>query len=183
MIKKQVFLIILIVCLLALTSWSDEIRFGAGITGGMELPIGQFDQSKGSTFEVKARVGIFPGLIFEPNLSFSKYGDPPAHEGFVSDLDGNKITSYGLDAVLGSSWGGYGVTPYFVFGVGFYNITQDQIGLDNTDMGWSAGLGIELGVSPQVSLDVRGKAVIIPTDGGGSKKSGMITGGINVVIK
>ncbi len=183
MVRKQVFFILLLFCLTASLSWSEQIRLGAGVTGGLELPIAQFDQSKGSTFEVKARVGIFPGVIFEPNLTFSKYGDPPTHEEFVPDIDGNKITSYGLDAVLGGSWGSYGVHPYFVFGAGFYNTTQDQIGLDNTDFGWSAGVGIELGVSPQLSLDVRGKAVVIPTDGGGSKKSGMITGGINVVIK
>jgi hypothetical protein len=49
-------------------------------------------------------------------------------------------------------------------------------------VGWSAGLGVEVGITSVVGLDVRGKLVVIPWDGGDSKKSAVLTGGITYYL-
>ncbi len=171
--------VLLLVVLLAQPALAGGITFGVGAAAGLDYPISQEDQAKGTVFGFKGRLKAIPSIALEPNIYFTKFGDPPEHEDFTYDIEGSKVTAYGVDVTLGSSFGGPGVKPYGLFGVGFYKVKRDQTDQDNTDFGWSAGFGIEVGVNPTVGLDVRGKLVVIPTDGGASKKSASIIGGLN----
>ncbi len=168
--------------LTTLAASAGEISLGVGVSGGMDFPLAQFDQSSGPVYGFRGRVGVTSAVVLEPNLYLTKYGDPPEHDDFVPDIDGNEVTGYGIDAALGASAGGTGIKPYGLLGIGGYKVTQSAGDLtisDNTDFGWSAGFGVEFGVAPQVGLDLRGKVVVISTEGSGSKKSGIVTGGIH----
>jgi len=170
--------VLLLVMLLAQPTLAGGITFGVGAAAGLDYPIGQEDQDKGTVFGFRGRLKAIPSIALEPNIYFTNHGDPD-YEDFDLDLEGSKITAYGVDATLGAGFGAVGVKPYGLFGVGFYKVKRDQSQQDKTDFGWSAGFGIEVGVNPAVGLDVRGKLIVIPTDGGGSKKSASITGGLN----
>ena len=156
-------------------------KLGIGAAAGFDIPILQDDQSRGFAYGIKARLDVIPLLTLEPNLFFTKYGDPELagddFGGITSDLKGSKVTAYGIDALLGAGFAAPGLRPYFVAGAGFYNYKRDQTGQNDTDLGFSAGAGLELGFAVPIALDVRGKLVVIPIEGG-SKKSAVITGGL-----
>ncbi len=170
---------VLVMILLAQPAFAEGITFGVGVAGGLDYPIVQDDQSQGTVFGLKGRFKTIPAIALEPNLYFTNFGDPPAHEDFTNDIGGSKITAYGIDATLGAGFGDTGVKPYGVFGAGFYKVKRDQTHQDKTDFGWSAGFGIEFGATSTVGIDVRGKLAVIPTDGGASRKSASVTGGLN----
>ena len=170
--------VLLLVVLLAQPALAGGITFGVGVAAGLDYPIIQEDQARGTVFGFKGRLKAIPSIALEPNIYFTNHGDPD-YEDFDLGLEGSKITAYGVDATLGAGFGAVGVKPYGLFGVGFYKVKRDQTLQDETNFGWSAGFGIEVGVNPTVGLDVRGKLIVIPTDGGGSKKSASVTGGLN----
>ncbi len=175
---KKILLVVLLAGCLFQPAAAGGISFGVGVAGGIDRPIAQDDQGSGTVFGFRGRLKAIPAIALEPNIFFTKYGQP-TYEDFDLGLDGSKITSYGVDATLGAGFGALGVKPYGVFGAGFYNIKRDQTLQDITRLGWSTGFGIELGVNPALGLDIRGKLVVIPTEGGGSKKSASVVGGVN----
>lgn len=170
--------VLLLVVLLAQPALAGGITFGVGAAVGLDYPIIQEDQARGTVFGFKGRLKAIPSIALEPNIYFTNHGDPD-YEDLDLGLEGSKITSYGVDATLGAGFGTVGIKPYGLLGVGFYKVKRDQTLQDETNFGWSAGFGIEVGVNPTVGLDVRGKLVVIPTDGGGSKKSASVIGGLN----
>lgn len=176
---KNTLILILLICLIVPAVHAGSVKWGLGLSGGMEFPFVQEDQAQGSVFGFKAKLSLLPGLAVEPGLYFIKFGDPEFEELAVSDFEGAKLNAYGIDAILGGSFGARGVKPYGLFGFGYYKYKQDQSNLENTNFGWSVGFGIEVGVSSKVCLDFRGRAIVVSNEGGGSKKSGAITGGIN----
>jgi len=157
-------------------------KFGIGVNAGLHIPIIQDDQGSGTTYGVKAIYALGGLITVEPNLTFMKFGDPTTSDtdllGLYDGFEGSKVTSYGLNGILGGG-GGAGLHPYFLFGVGFYNTKRDMTLQDETDLGYSGGLGLEFGLGSSMSLDGRGLLIVIPTDGGGSKKSASATVGIN----
>lgn len=180
---KKTLLLMTTVLLLSQMALAGNIKFGIGVAGGLDYPIGQDDQTQGSIFGFRGRVQAVPAIALEPNIYFTKFGDP-TKEVLAGEIEGSKITSFGVDVTLGGTMGGVGVKPYGLFGVAFYkmkqeNATGDATLLDETNFGWSAGFGVEIGVALAIGLDLRGKLVVIPTEGGGSKKSASVTGGVN----
>lgn len=156
---------------------------GIGAYGGLNIPVLQDDQGSGTVFGLKARLKALSFISLEPNLNFAKYGEPDIEDLPNAGIDGAKITSYGIDAVLGSGTPGPGFKPYFVGGLGFYKYSQpDQYAdllEDETRFGYDLGIGVEIGFTPQIALDVNGKARIITLDGGGADKALTAVAGIN----
>jgi hypothetical protein len=181
---KKTIPILLFVFLVSHTVSAGGITLGVGIAGGLNYPIAQQDQSKGSIIGFRGRVKVLPGIALEPNIYFTKYGEPK-NEAYGGEIEGSKITSYGIDATIGSIVGGVGIKPYGTFGAGYYHEspTKTKQGYvykeGKNSFGWSAGFGIEVGIIPSLGLDLRGKLVVIPTEGGASDKSAVVTGGIN----
>jgi opacity protein-like surface antigen len=173
----------MLVLLLPSLGSAQGAKFGIGVSGGLNIPVVQDDQGSGSTFGFRAIIKALPVITLEPNLSISRYGDPDfGLEGVTNDLEGSKLTSYGLDAVLGAPMGARGIRPFALVGLGFYKATRDQAGdfeSGDADFGWAAGLGLAFGFSPKMAIDVRGKFNMIPVEGGSSKKSVFIVGGLN----
>lgn len=159
-------------------SAQSTIKFGVGANAGLRIPIVQEDQGNGSVFGFKGRLKLLPMLAVEPNISFGKFGEGDVIDG-IQPLEGSKVTSYGVDVTLGSGFGGPGFKPYGLLGAAFYNVKRDIASQDVTDLGYAAGLGFEIGVTPVVAVDLRAKLHIVPIDGGGSKKSATLTGGLN----
>ena len=176
--KKTIYSAILILLLSSLTM-AENPNLGIGLFGGMDIPVVQDDQDKGTTFGVKGRLKVMPIVTLEPNIYFTQFGDPTFDE-FASDLEGSKVTAYGVDATFGAPFASKGLNVYGVVGAGFYNVKRDQTNQDETDFGWSAGLGSYLGFAPNLAFDLRSKLHVIPSEGGGSKKSLSVTGGINL---
>lgn len=176
-------------CLILLLSASFSLaqspaRFGIGAFGGISVPVLQFDQGNGSEFGLKARWGLGSMITFEPYFTSVKWGEPgpvdvPGGGTFELGIAGSKVTSFGLDAVLGNGVGKMGIAPYFTGGVGSYKVKNDDTGFENSSLGWSAGLGLGIGLTPWLALDFRGKVLVIPQDPGGSKKAVGILAGLN----
>ncbi len=176
---KNTLILILLICLIVPAVNAGSIKWGLGLSGGMEIPYVQQDQGQGTVFGFKAKLGLLPALAVEPNMYFIKYGDPEIEELTNSGLEGAKFNAFGIDAILGGGFGTKGVKPYGLLGVGFYKFKHDQSNVDETNFGWSVGFGIEIGVTPKVGLDLRGRTIVVSTEGGGSRKSAGVTGGIN----
>jgi len=175
--------ILMVFCLLtlgALIASAQTPKIGVGAFGGMNLPVLQEDQGNGTVFGLKAKVKIIPIILLEPNISFGKWGDPDPVDGVVLG-SGSKITSYGVDAVLGDSPGAAGIKPFFLVGAGIYNIKNDDTGYDESKLGYSAGLGIGIGVTPKIDVDISGRAVFAPQEGG-AKKAVYILGGLTYYL-
>ena len=117
-------------------------------------------------------------MTVEPNLRFTSYGKPSL-AGVTSDLDGSKLTYYGIDGTLGAPFSAPGINVFLVGGLGIYKLKRDQTSQDESKAGFNGGLGVSIGLGPQVALDGRGMVAVIPTDGGGSKKSVVLIGGLN----
>ncbi|MEW5993210.1 MAG: outer membrane beta-barrel protein [Candidatus Zixiibacteriota bacterium] len=168
---------LLVLALLAPPVLSIGPKLGVGASVGLDIPIGQDEQSQGTIFGFRGRVNLIPMITVEPNISFTRYGDPDL-EGVTSNLEGSKIMAYGVDVALGMGFGAPGFNPYGLVGAGYYNVKRDQTGQDDTDLGYSAGLGFELGFAVPIAVDVRGKLVVIPIEGA-SKKSATVMGGLH----
>ena len=176
---KNTLILVLMIFLIVPAIQAGSVNLGIGASGGMEFPIVQQDQKQGTVFGFKAKIGVMPAIALEPNIYFIKFGDPEIEELVESDFEGAKLNAFGIDAVFGGGFGGKGVKPYGLIGIGSYKFKHDQSGVESTDFGWSVGFGIEIGVAPKVGLDFRGRTIVVSTEGGGSRKSVAVTGGIN----
>lgn len=160
----------------SLTVQAGESRLGIGAFGGLNIPVVQDDQASGMTFGVSARVRLLPFLAAEPNVTFTKWGQPDPIDG-VTMPDGSDFNSYGIDAILGRSATPGGIAPFIVAGVANYKVKNDQTGYDESGMGYSGGLGILVGLGSTLELDVRGKIHVAPQEQG-SKKAVTATAGL-----
>ena len=182
--KKYLFFVCCL--LLATGSMAEKPALGFGVNAGLIYPIIQDDQDNGSMFGLKAMYSLMNMVTVEPNITFVKYGEPstsdPELAGLYDGFEGSKVTSYGIDGILGGRFGARGISPYGIFGFGFYNMKREMTDQDVTDFGWTGGLGIEIGMSTSFAVDVRGKVNVVPSDGGGSKKSLSATAGVNFYL-
>jgi hypothetical protein len=168
-------LLILLFLLMLGVMPASAAHFGLGAYGGTNIPIIQEDQSAGTTFGLKAKISLVPGIALEPNINFAKFGEATFEFG---TRPGSKMNSYGIDACLGSGLGTIGFKMYGLLGFGYYSINRDY-DEDIKKMGWSTGLGFEVGFTESLGVDVRGKLNVVGTEGGGSKKAAAVTGGLN----
>ncbi len=183
--KKLLLAVLVFALAVPVVNAQTPLKLGAGVFGGLNIPIVQKDQASGSVFGFRARVKLIPLLTFEPNLLFAKYGKPgtitaDGGGGTVNfgTTEGSKITGFGLDVTLGLAPGGVGIKPFFAAGIGSFKQKNNTTGEEFTHVGYKAGLGLGIGLVPKFDIDVRGMALIIPLSEGGSKKSVMATAGL-----
>ncbi len=174
---KKLLMVTVGLLLLTQPAMAAGISAGAGAFGGLGIPIAQDDQEQGTVFGFKGRIKA-SFITLEPNIMFTKCGDPDLDD-VIGDPDGSKLTSFGLDALLGSSLGAPGISPFFFAGIGIYKSKNDQLQVDESEVGISGGLGLEIGLGPKLGLEARGRFVVIGTEGGGSKKAALLTAGVN----
>jgi opacity protein-like surface antigen len=170
--------IVAVLVLLASLAVAQTPKIGAGVFGGLSIPLVQDDQKSGTVFGLRGRLSLLSFLSGEAQLAFTKWGQGDPVEGIVMPK-GSKITQFGVNALLGGG-PGPGVKPYFIAGMGSYKIKNDETKDELTRMGYSAGLGLGIGLGPKFGVDVRGELVVVPLEEGGSKKAAQATAGVMV---
>ena len=171
----RVLVVMLALLLVGAALSAQTPKTGIGGFAGLSIPVAQDDQGSGTEFGFRGRLKL-SFVTVEPNFTIAQWGEGDATAG----VDGHKVTSFGVDALLGGAPGVPGFKPFFVIGAASYKVKNDVTQFDESALGLSAGLGFLIGVSPKFDLDVRGKGVVIPMDGGGSKKAVSITAGVAV---
>lgn len=173
------------VILLLLTAGSAaglQPTFGLGASGGLTIPIVQADQATGSNFGLRVFIRPIPMLGIETNLHLARYGGPDLGlEGVTNDLEGSHLTAYTLNALIGGHPNSR-LSPFLLTGLGFFRTSRDQtqwLEDAETKFGWIAGAGFDVALGRGLALDIRGQLNIIPTDGGSSRKSAFVLGGLN----
>ena len=162
--------------LLAVAASAQVPKLGAGVFGGLSIPLAQDDQASGTVFGLRGRLSLAGSLAVEGQIGFAKWGQADPVDG-ITLPDGSKVTQLGVNGILGGG-AGPGFKPMFIVGFGSYKIKNDDTGYDESRMGYSGGLGFGIGLGPKFGLDVRAEALVIPLDGGGSKKAVNGTAGL-----
>lgn len=149
---------------------------GVGVYGGLSYPIIQQDVKSGSIIGFRAPVSIVPMITAEPFYASSKLGDGEQTLGGITyKRDGFDETAYGLTAMFGNP-GGMGFHFFPFAGIGHYKLTRAASD-DISEVGYNVGLGLGIGATPKVSLQIRGELQMVKT-GDTSRKFGNATAGL-----
>lgn len=176
--RKSTIVVVVAFMVLLLSSQASAVRYSVGGFGGLVFPLGMEDVSSSSMFGFKARVALLPSVGVEPNFTINKLGKGEAEVyDEIQERDGGDITSFGIDLVVGGIEGNLGLSVYGIAGIGSAKWSRDGSD-DVTKMSYFLGMGLEYGFSPMVSLDVRGKTLIMPNEDGTYKTLG-ISAGLN----
>ncbi|HOP06113.1 MAG TPA: outer membrane beta-barrel protein [candidate division Zixibacteria bacterium] len=151
-------------------------KFGAGAFGGVSIPVVQDDQTNGTVFGARGRVGLLPILQIEPYFASTQWGAPDPVDGVNLGIDGSTVTAFGLDATIGFPPAKLGLKPFLTGGIGSFKVKNDDTGYDESKLGFNAGLGLGIGVSPFLDIDVRGVAMIAPQESGSKKAINLMAG-------
>lgn len=179
---RRALLVAFLIVLMTPLADAQGVRLGVGAFGGWNIPVAQDDQSNGTAFGLMGRVRFLSIFVAEPNITFGKWGNPDVIRGIDLGIEGSKINSYGINAVVGNLPGIVGFKPFGFVGASIYSIKNDDTGYDENKLGYSAGLGVGLGLTPVFDVEVRGTTVIAPQEDG-SKKAVYITGGATYYFK
>lgn len=148
---------------------------GVGVYGGLSYPIVQDDVKSGTLYGLRAPVSLVPMITVEPFYASSSLGDAEEVLGGISYArDGFDQTAYGVSVMLGNP-AGMGFRMYPFAGIGKYKL--ERIGTDIDEMGYNFGLGIGIGATPKLSLQIRGELEMVKT-GDTSRKFGNATVGL-----
>jgi hypothetical protein len=172
--RHSVFAAALIALLAASAAHATGV--GVGVYGGLSYPVVQDDVKSGSVIGFRAPVSLVPMITVEPFYASSKLGDATETLGGISyTRDGFDQTAYGVTAILGSP-GGMGFHFYPFAGLGHYKLTRSGSD-DISEAGYNFGLGIGIGATPKLSLQIRGELELVKT-GDTSRKFGNATAGL-----
>lgn len=177
---KRLFFILFSLVVLSFSA-ANAANIGVGAQVGMDFPLVQDDQAEGMIFGLKATYNLMGMLSIEPNMTFTKYGDPELSDypSIFEGLEGSKVNYFGVNGLLGSGFGMPGIHPYFMAGAGIYTQKNDQTDQDISELGVNFGLGLEISLAQNIGFDGRGRINVIPLSEGGSKKSLAATVGVN----
>lgn len=176
----------LIIVLSAHPARASDSKYGLGIAAGALIPIVQDDEGRGSHATVRGAYRPINSIGFEANLTLARFGDPDIDlPGVTSDLKGSNFVAYGVDAIIGGGPGGV-VRPFIVIGVGYFRVSRDQTEAwdhGGTEFGYSGGLGLAIGLTRGLQLDLRTRLNIVPAEGSSSRKSAFVQGGFNYYFR
>lgn len=148
---------------------------GAGVYGGLSYPVLQDDVSSGTLYGFRAPISLVPMITVEPFYASSSLGDAEEVLGGISyTRDGFDQTAYGVTVMLGNPTG-MGFRMYPFAGIGKYKL--ERTGTDIDETGYNFGLGIGIGATPKLSLQIRGELEMIKI-GDVSRKFGNATAGL-----
>lgn len=162
------------ICLVA--SGAHAAGWGVGAFGGVSIPVVQDDAANGMVFggHLKLSLGM---LGIEPNFTYFKNGDWEFDDLPGETFEGSKVTSVGVNLLLGGGAPtGFRFFPFV--GAKYYNYKQDIPDFSDSQLGFDGGLGIEIGSGP-IGVEARGSLEVLPLDPEGSRKWVQVTGGLN----
>ncbi len=179
--KRFVCLIMMLLFLAGASSVGAAGKFSVGAFAGLNMPLIQEDMGNGTLFGAKGRITLLPFLGVEPNIVFSNYGDKDIKDdagNLIGTRKGGDVTSFGVDAVLGSL---VGFSPARFYGlVGINSNTSKREGLaDQTRLGLALGAGVEFMPADAFGIEVRAKIHSISLEGGGGRNNLELTAGLN----
>lgn len=164
--------------LVALLSAGPAAAAGIGIGGfgGLSLPVAQDDNGQGSVFGVRVPVSLVPMFTVEPYFSSTSGGEAEETFGGVSyTRSGIDVTGFGANVLLNMGTG----LKFYPFG-GIGSFQMERPGLDESAMGWTAGLGV--GFAPPIAglaFDLRGELMgVLEDNDESSRKWANVTLGV-----
>ena len=98
-------ILLMTICIMVAISISGSATpIGAGVQVGLDFPLIQDDQAEGMIFGLKATWPLAGMLAIEPNLTFTKFGDPELSDypSVLDGLEGSKLNYLGINILLGS---------------------------------------------------------------------------------
>lgn len=137
--------------LLAFAGAAHAVSIGVGAFGGLSYPVIQDDTGKGSTFGVRAPIGLAPMFVVEPYFASTSGGD--AEEDFGT-RSGKDISAFGANVLIPFGTG----FRFFPFaGIGSQTISREgSEDLTKTAYNFGLGFGFTPGL-PGLSVDLRGE--------------------------
>ena len=106
---RSIFVVGMLLLLMAPAAFSQSPKLAVGASAGLEIPIVQDDQARGSIYGFRLRYQLLPSIAIEPNIYFSKYGDPTS-DVINLGIEGSEVTAFGIDAILGVAWDQWDLT-------------------------------------------------------------------------
>jgi len=179
--KRTVCLSLMALFLIGTASVASAGKFSIGGFAGLNIPIGQEDMGNGTLFGAKGRILLLPFLGVEPNFVFSQYGDKDhtnPMSGETMTREGGDITSFGVDAVIGTFSGFSKARFYGILGINS-NTLKWEPHPDQTRLGLSFGAGIEFLPTDVFGIEVRARVHSISLEGGGGRNNLELTAGLN----
>lgn len=172
---RKVLLLVLILSVPAMAQ--KDVSVGA--FGGLNIPIVQEDAASGSDFGIKAKFSPIPFIAGTAFFEARTMGDAKfTFNDTEYTTDAGSVTSFGVEALLGSTGGGTGPHFYFAVGISSYKWTRDNWE-DFSKVGYHFGPGFEVVFPKKIGLEFRGYFEIVPTEGDGSRKNGILLVGAN----
>jgi hypothetical protein len=135
---------------------------GAGVFGGVSIPVVNDLSKQGSQFGLRIPVNLLPLLTVEPFFASSSLGDAEETFGSISyTRDGGDVRGFGVNALFTF---GAPMFKFFPFvGLGSYKLERNGAE-DISDVGYNFGLGLGFSPIPKIGVNVRGELNMIPTD-------------------
>lgn len=156
-----------IIFLLASVQVVQAQKLGIGVFAGKNIPIAQDDAGSGSQWGIRGQIQAVPMIRIEPFVSFIKNGEYTLAS---FQFGGGKINAFGVEGILGTPMGGPGLGVGLVAGIGQYKY-KPEVGEELTNTGYTVGVDLGVGLTAvPVRFGARGTALVITTDGGGSRK-------------
>jgi hypothetical protein len=160
---------------------ASAVGVAVGGYGVWNIPIVQDDAGAGALYGAKAKIGGLSLFVLEPSVTWIQVGEKEqTEEDLTFTQEGGSIQSFGLNVSIG----GFRVLPgpsfYVTGGIGSYTLKPDvEYKDEETRVGYNAGLGLAVKPHALFDIDVSGRFIAIPLDGGGARKSVGIFAGLN----
>lgn len=148
--------------------------------GGYNFTILQDDAGSGALFGFKAKIAA--PVVIEPTITFISVGDKENENDEVGTFTqtGGSIAAYELNLAFGSLRTTPGVGFWGGGGIGAYSLKSDLDYVeDATRFGFNVGTGLVIKAAPKFDVEIGGRLYVISLDGGGSRKSVGVFGGLN----
>ena len=164
-----------LLALVSTTAVAAPLKIGAGVYGGVSIPVLNDLAKQGSAFGVRIPIQVVPMLTIEPYYTKAGLGDATQTVlGVDYTRDGGDVSGFGVNALV--TFGGP-VQFYPWGGLGSYKITRSGAE-DINKMGFQGGLGLGIKLVSNLRLHVRGGLDVVSTDGT-SQKFAEVNAGLN----
>lgn len=178
---KKLLLFILTLAL-AIPVWAQK-DISVGVFGGLNYPIVQDDAASGSGYGLKAKFSPMPMIAGSAFYESRSMGDVTFSDSDIDEtIPGGKVTSFGVEALIGNTGGGPGPHFYWAIGISSYKWTRDYWAEDLSEVGYHIGPGIEIVLPSNIGLEMKAKFEVVPTGGEGARKNATIVVGANYHI-
>jgi hypothetical protein len=147
--------------LAAAIATAGPIRLGAGVYGGVSVPVLNDLSKEGAQYGFRIPVELSNLFTVEPYYTTANLGDvTQTVSGIDYTRDGGDLKNFGVNALVtfGTSFSFY---PWG--GLGSYKISRSGAD-DISKMGYQFGLGFGLGFNPSLKLHIRGGLDVVPTN-------------------